>query len=118
MNTLVDTSVWIDHLRRGNKSLIAMLNDGEVMTHPLIIGELRLGNIPKRDLFFSLMDDLPQAVESEHEEVVSLCENRKLYSKGIGFFDAHLLCSALLSGVLLWTLDKRLSAIFRELTAD
>lgn len=115
MITLVDTSVWIDHLRRGNKLLIDMLNDGEVMTHPLVIGELRLGNIPNREEFFSLMGDLPQAIEAEHQEVIRLCESRQLYSRGIGFFDAHMLCSSLLSRNPLWTLDKRLTAIYREL---
>ncbi len=116
MNILVDTSVWIDHLRRGNKSLIDMLNEGKVSVHPIILGELRLGNIPKRTAFLRLMEDLPLVIESNHEEVITLCETRKLYGRGIGYFDAHILCSSILSEVPLWTLDKRLAAIYQDLT--
>jgi len=106
---LVDTSVWIDFLRQGNEKLKALLEEGEVLTHPLVVGELHVGNISKRKQFLRWLGDLPTVKECSHEEILYLIENRKLYGKGIGYFDSAILCSAIVSETPLWTLDKRLA---------
>lgn len=110
---LVDTSVWIDHLRSGNKLLSNLLEEGRVITHPLIVGELSIGNISNRTLFLQLMKNLPFATEATHEEVMSFVETNRIWGKGIGYFDMHLLCSALIDSIPLWTMDKRLSGVAR-----
>ena len=112
---LVDTSVWIDFLRSGNDLLQDMLVNGEVATHPLVIGELHVGNLTKRSLFLSLLDNLPLVTEASHEEVLEFIERHKVFGKGIGYFDTHILCSAIISGTPLWTLDKRLDALAKKL---
>jgi predicted nucleic acid-binding protein len=112
---LVDTSIWIDHLRRGNKDLVALLKKVEVVTHPFVIGELSCGNLKNRKAILALLDELPKVTIAEHEEVLGLVESRKLMGNGIGWMDAHLLASSLLSGTPLWTADRKLrslSAIF------
>ena len=114
-NVLVDTSVWIDFLRKGNTLFSNLLQDGEVMTHPLIRGELSVGNLRKRKQFLSLLSDLPDVPECSHEEVLFIIEKHKLYGKGIGYSDAHLLCSAMIHDVELWTLDKRLDKFTKTL---
>lgn len=108
---LVDTSVWIDFLRQGNERLKNLLQDGEVATHPLVIGELHIGNISKRKQFLGLLGDLPAISECLNSEVLYFIEERKLYGKGIGYFDAAILCSAIIYKTPLWTLDKRLESI-------
>ena len=112
---LVDTSVWIDFLREGNVLLNDLLQDGEVVTHPLICGELSVGNLNKRKQFLYLLSDLPSVPECSHEEVLFMIEKHKLYGKGIGYTDVHLLCSAIIHDVQLWTLDKRLDKLARTL---
>ena len=114
---LVDTSVWIDFLRKGNALLNDLLQDGEVATHPLIYGELSVGNLSKRKQFLSLFSDLPSVPECSHEEVFFMIEKHTLYGKGIGYTDAHLLCSAIIHDVQLWTLDKRLDKLTNTLTS-
>jgi hypothetical protein len=79
------------------------------MCHPFIIGELACGNMKNRSLILSLLQALPMAVQAEHEEVMTFIEQHKLMGKGLGYIDIHLLASALLTGISLWTLDKRLS---------
>ena len=113
---LVDTSVWIDFLREGNALLKDLLQDGEVFTHPFIYGELSVGNLNKRKHFLSMFSDLPNVPECSHEEVLFMIEKHKLYGKGIGYTDAHLLCSAIIHDIQLWTLDKRLDKLTRTLT--
>jgi predicted nucleic acid-binding protein len=110
---LVDTSIWIDFLRDGNDLLKEFLESGQVMVHPLIVGELSCGNISKRTSFLKLINELPQAKESSHEEVMHFIENNKLFGKGVGFVDLHILTSAIISNVPLWTGDKRLAKISR-----
>ena len=112
---LVDTSVWIGFLREGDSLLSDLLNEGEVSTHPFVIGELRLGNISKRKNFLELIESLPQCRQASNEEVIHLIESNKLYGKGIGFADAHILASSFISRSPLWTLDKRLDGISRKL---
>jgi predicted nucleic acid-binding protein len=106
---LVDTSVWIDHLRRGDKGLTALLVDGRVLGHPAVVGEIGLGSLANRQEVLGLMSNLPQAVQATHAEVMSYVEAHALHEQGIGYVDAHLLASAALTpGSSLWTRDKRL----------
>lgn len=108
---LVDTSVWVEFLRKGNDLLLDLLVEQRVAVHPLIIGELSVGNVAGRDEFLKLLGNLPQVVEASHEEVYQLIENHRLWGKGVGFFDLHILSSSLLCDMPLWTLDKRLAEI-------
>lgn len=112
---LVDTSVWVGFLRKGDPLMSDLLAEGKVFTHPFIIGELRLGNIPKRKSFLSLIENLTQSILATNEEVTYLIEKNKLHGKGIGYIDAHILASAIISSVPLWTLDKRLDTISKSL---
>jgi hypothetical protein len=112
---LVDTSVWVDHLRKGNARLKDLLLANEVLTHPFIIGELACGNLKNRTEILHHLDTLPHIVQASHDEVMRLIETRKLYGQGIGLVDAHLLASTLLSGCQLWTMDKRFEGIARSL---
>jgi predicted nucleic acid-binding protein len=112
---LVDTSPWVDHLRRGNARLAALLDDGEVACHRFIIGELSLGNLANRAAILEYLSNLPAAPLAEHDEVLGLVERRRLMGSGIGWVDAHLLASSLLAQVPLWTLDKPLATQARRL---
>ena len=105
---LVDTSVWISHLREGNAELAALLNEGEVVCHPFIVGELACGNLKNRTTVLSLLEALPTAVMGEHKEVLAFVENNDLMGKGLGYVDVHLIVSAALTDLSLWTFDKRL----------
>jgi predicted nucleic acid-binding protein len=105
---LVDTSVWISHFRDGNGRLAKLLETGEVVCHPLIIGELACGDLKNRGRILSLLGALPKAPLVEHDEVLAFVEGRALWGKGLGYVDVHLLAAALLGGVPLWTLDKQL----------
>ena len=106
---LVDTSVWVDHLRGTEKRLVQLLVDGEVLTHPLVIEELACGSLARRDEFLELLDALPIAPVASHYEVLDLISNEQLFSTGLGAVDAHLIASARLAGALLWSKDKKLS---------
>ena len=108
---LVDTSVWVDHLRRGQPKLIGLLEDGSVLTHPFVIGELACGNLSNRSEILENFASLPAAVSAGSDEVLALIESRRLWGRGIGWIDAHLLASALLSHCPLWTLDKQLKQV-------
>lgn len=105
---LVDTSVWIDHLRAGNRRLKALLDAAKVLTHPFVIGELACGSLRSRSRIMTLLKTLPEAQVAEHEEVLGFVEDERLSGQGIGWIDAHLLASVRLSGVPLWTLDRQL----------
>lgn len=105
---LVDTSVWVAHLRYGTIGLEALLNKGKVVCHPFIVGELACGNLQNRSEILASLQALPQAIPATHEEVMQFIENFSLMGKGLGYIDMHLLASALLTKVPLWTLDKRL----------
>ncbi len=108
---LVDTSVWVAHLRQGAIRLEALLNEGRVVCHPFIVGELACGNLKNRSEILVLLQALPQAIRAEHEEVMRFIENYRLMGKGLGYIDMHLLASALLTKVPLWTLDKKLNEV-------
>ena len=103
---LVDTSVWIDHFRRGDRGLSGLLDEDAVLCHPFIIGELACGNLKNRAEILSLLGALPTSVIATHEEALKLLADRELAGMGLGWFDVHLLASALLSGSALWTRDK------------
>jgi len=105
---LVDTSVWVEHLRSGDIRLENLLNEGHVICHLFIVGELACGNLSNRAEILSLMQALPLANHAEHEEVIHLIENYSLMGKGLGFIDMHLIASAILTKVPIWTLDKKL----------
>ena len=108
---LVDTSVWVSHLRDGNTEMAALLNNGNVLCHPLIVGELACGNLKDRAVILSFLKLLPMCIEAEHEEVLSFIENNRLMGKGIGYVDAQLVASSVLTGVPIWTLDKKLAQV-------
>jgi predicted nucleic acid-binding protein len=112
---LVDTSVWVAHLRDGNKRLEALLHEGHVLCHPLIIGELACGNLKNRGPILSFLRQLPMATIARHEEVLIFIERHALMGKGLGWIDTHLLASTFLSKAQLWTLDKSLDRILSSL---
>jgi predicted nucleic acid-binding protein len=112
---LVDTSVWVSHFRETNDDLVETLNVGEVVCHPFIIGELACGNLKNRANIIALLEALPKALVVDHEELLSFIEARKVMGKGLGYIDAHLLAAALLTGVSLWTIDKKLDKVAGEL---
>jgi predicted nucleic acid-binding protein len=109
---LADTSVWIDHLRSGNRELRQHLHQGQVVIHPFIIAELALGSLQERTKTLALLDLLPQVRMAQLGEVRLMIEARRLYSLGICLTDAHLIASVFLnSPTLLWTRDKRLRTV-------
>lgn len=109
---LVDTSVWISHLRKGETLLSELLKKGQVLAHPFIIGELALGNLQRRELILGALHDLPKAVVADEAEVLRYIADRSLAGLGIGYVDAHLLTSARMTAhALLWTWDKRLGKV-------
>jgi len=108
---LVDTSVWVDHLRRGESRLIALLESAKVATHPFVVGEIACCSLANRQTVLALLQDLPMAAVADSDEVLAYIERHKLYGKGIGYVDVHLLAAvALTEDALLWTRDKRLRA--------
>jgi len=113
---LVDTSVWIDHLRSGDATLARLLDNSAVLAHPWVIGELALGNLSRRDEVIGLIQGLPQATLATHGEVLGLIEQETLYGAGIGYVDAQLIAATRLTpDTALWTRDKRLSAVTARL---
>ena len=112
---LVDTSVWVHHLRHGNAQLGALLEAARVWTHPFVIGELACGNLVKRVELLGHLAVLPFVPIADHEEVLGFVDGRRLMGRGLGWIDMHLLASATLASVTLWTLDKRLATVAREL---
>jgi predicted nucleic acid-binding protein len=115
---LVDTSVWIEHLRSGSAKLVRLLRSGQVWTHAFIIGEIACGDLRNRSRILADLAALPLAVSATDEEVLRLIDERKLWGKGIGWVDAHLLASAALSKCPLWTLDNALRRAANSLGAD
>lgn len=113
---LLDTSVWVDHLRQGDAQAAALLRTGTVLSHPFVIGELACGNLKSRTNLLGLLAALPKARVAQDEEVLYFIERHALMGQGIGYIDAHLLAAAALTeGARLWTRDKRLDALARSL---
>jgi predicted nucleic acid-binding protein len=111
---LVDTSVWVEHLRHGLPRLATHLQEGAVLIHPWVIGELACGNLRNRSQVLELMQGLPAATVASDAEVLLLIERDRLMGRGIGYMDAHLLASARLSHCRLWTQDRRLAGVAEE----
>ena len=109
---LVDTSVWVDHLRNSEADLNSLLNANNVLMHPMVIGELACGHMHNRKQALEHWHSLPRINETSHEQVISLIETKNLMGRGLGFVDIHLLCSVLnYPGSQLWTRDKKLNGI-------
>ncbi|NWG04373.1 MAG: PIN domain-containing protein [Syntrophaceae bacterium] len=112
---LVDTSVWVSHLREGSEGLKKLLNDGEVVCHPFIVGELACGNLKNRREILAYLQSLPMTILAEDEEVLKFIENNQLIGKGLGYIDIHLIASAILTDVPVWTFDKTLNKITKKI---
>lgn len=113
---LVDTSIWIDHLRSGKAALSTALNSGQVLMHPFVLAELACGNLKSRNQVLELLGELPLAPTATDAEALAFIEHRALMGRGIGYIDAHLLAAtALASSARLWASDKRLALIAKEL---
>ena len=113
---LVDTSVWVNHLRESNQILAELLDAGMVLSHPFIIGELALGNLRQRRTVLNALSDLPATKVADGAEVLQFIERRHLFARGIGYVDAHLLAAVqLTAGAELWTNDSRLHRLAVEL---
>ena len=105
---LVDTSIWVAHFRKSEVSLVKLLEEEAAVCHPFVVGELACGNLKNRQEILSLLQSLPQAPQAENEEVSHFIEQHGLAGKGLGWVDVHLLASARLAEIQLWTLDKAL----------
>lgn len=113
---LADTSVWVDHLRAGDKALATQLDRGIILAHPFVIGELALGNLRQREIVLKALMDLPHASVATDAEVLHFIGRHALFGRGIGYIDAHLLAAVTLTaGAKLWTKDKRLHDVAVQL---
>ena len=115
MMVLVDTSVWFDHWRRGNPRLARLLTDHAVVVHPFVVGEIALGSIARRGEVLRSLSKLHAARVARHGEVMMLVDRTPLWGRGVGWVDAHLLASALLDRIRLWTLDQPLARAAADL---
>jgi hypothetical protein len=114
---LVDTSVWVDHFRRDNRAFARLLENGRVLTHAFVIGELTCGNLKRRAAILQYLSQLHAVRTAGQDEVLALIEERRLYGAGLGWVDMHLLASALIDGAQLWSLDKPLAQVARRIGA-
>jgi len=112
---LADTSVWVQHFRRSEPGLAAQLGEGAVLMHPFVAGELACGNLKNRDAILAELNALPLARAATHGEALKLLTDRRLWGRGLGWIDLHLLASALISHCEFWTYDKCLAQAAREL---
>jgi predicted nucleic acid-binding protein len=113
---LVDTSVWIDHLRKADATMRRLLESGKVLSHPLVIGEIAMGSFGRRDTILRELGSLPIATVADHDEVLRFISHQRLFGLGIGYIDAHLLAAVQLTPLAaLWTRDKRLVAVAESL---
>lgn len=116
---LADTSIWIDHLRAQEATLAAMLESGQVLIHPFVLGELACGNLRNREEVLELLGNLPPAPAATDAEALDFIARRTLMGRGIGYIDVHLLASVALAGTArLWTRDRRLAAVAAELNVS
>jgi len=112
---LIDTSVWVDHLRETDDDLVELLQAGEVACHPFVVGELACGDIQNRDEFLTLLSALPVLAKVEDAEVLDFIDRHRLMGEGLGLIDVHLLASCMLADVPLWTRDKNLAGAATQL---
>ena len=115
---LVDTSIWISHLRTGETHLKVLLQNGEVLCHPFVVGEIACGQIENRSEILTLLQALPIARMAENEEILRFIEAQHLIGVGLGLIDVHLLAAAFLSRAPLWTTDRRLKDASERLNID
>lgn len=115
---LVDTSVWIDHVRRPVARLVALLESGAVDVHPFVIGELACAHFKPRTMLTAMLHRLPSVAMVDHDEALAFLERHELAGRGIGWIDVHLLASARLADVTLWTRDRRMAAVARDIGLD
>ncbi|SJM91431.1 Ribonuclease VapC32 [Crenothrix polyspora] len=108
---LVDTSLWIDHLRGVDSPLLNLLASDLICIHPWIIGELACGNLKNRQEILSLLNDLPSCPAANEAEVLYFIDQHQLMGRGIGYIDVHLLAASIINDAQIWTRDKRLLAI-------
>jgi len=108
---LVDTSVWVDHFRQGSSLLDDLLTSGQVATHPFVVGELACGHLKNRTEILTLLSNLPSLKMASHAEALHLTEIHSLHGTGIGWIDIHLLASASLGHVPIWTRDRKLKGV-------
>ena len=114
---LVDTSIWVGHLRSGDETLARQLDAGTVLVHLYVIGELALGNLRQREVVLGALSDLPHASVATDAEVMAFIDQHALFGRGIGYVDVHLLAAARLTpGATLWTNDKKLHDIAVQLS--
>lgn len=112
---LVDTSIWVDHLRRNDRALVQKLETGQVCIHPFVIGELACGHLQARSQVLGLLQGMPHLPTATEEEVLFFIEQNQLMGRGIGYIDMHLLAAVAIDGqARLWTRDKRLHEIAGE----
>ncbi|MEO6028524.1 MAG: PIN domain-containing protein [Candidatus Binatia bacterium] len=112
---LVDTSVWIDHFRRGAPALADLLHEGRVACHPAVVGELACGVLRQRDTTLELLRHLPSAAAATDGEALRFLQDHRLFGRGLGWTDLHLLAAAAVSGYQLWTIDRRLEEAAQKL---
>jgi len=112
---LVDTSVWVDHLRLSDRQLAGLLVEDVVLCHPFVVGELACGALRRRSVILGLLRNLPQAPVVHHDEVLAFVEAHRLAGSGLGWIDVHLLASATLAGGRFWSRDRRLAQMARRL---
>lgn len=115
MIVLADSSVWLDHWRRGNPRFAELLRQRRVVLHPFVLGEISLGAITERAAVLMQLSKLRAPRVARHDEVLALIERTPLWRRGIGWVDAHLLASALIDRISLWTLDRPLARVAAEL---
>ena len=115
---LVDSSVWIDHFRKPNTRLAALLDAEEICTHPFVIGEVACGNLKNRKEIIALMHTLPSVQEADDDEILFFIERHRLSGRGIGLIDVHLLASCLVERCFIWTADKRLKAVAEKMNIE
>ena len=116
---LIDTAIWVDHLSHANPTVLNLLAREEVLMHPFVLGEIALGFLGQRDLILTRLGKLPFAETADDNEVINLIKTRQMYGTDIGFVDAHLVASCLLTaGTYLWTRDRRLAAVAERLGVD
>jgi predicted nucleic acid-binding protein len=114
---LVDTSVWIDHFRAASPDLMRLLEQGQVLVHPFVVGELALENLRERSTVLNALKHMPQAIRAHDDEVLNFVEANRLYELGVGFIDAHLLASVrLTAGAKFWTRDRRLNTVGEQVS--
>ena len=115
---LVDTSVWIEHLRKRNRTLIALLEQEEVLLHPFVLGELACGNLGNRREIIALLHALPVITKADDDEILFFVDRHGLMGRGVGLIDMHILASCKLEGAKLWTRDKRLRVMASDMELE